>query len=348
MQTAWFDGHLDLAMLSVLGRTMTASVRDAGGPDLPAAVTLRSLQEGRVTHALATIFIEADGTDPRGSYKPGDVQGAKTVGLAQMRVYGSWVEQGLAKWLKPGPGAAKATPSVPAGVGANAALTIGVLIEGADAIEAPAELLWWRNHGVVAVALAWWKDSRYATGNGHDPMGPNGKIGLTTLGRELVGEMDRLGVVHDVSHLSDRALDELFALAKGRVIASHSNSRVLMGDPKNQRHLTDAAIKEIASRGGVIGLNLFSKFLRPGIGDDERASIADCVRHVEHIAGIAGGRGFVALGSDMDGGFSAARLPEGIDLPEHLDRLLEGLSGRGWSDRELQGFAFGNWARFWR
>jgi membrane dipeptidase len=339
-ELTWFDGHLDLAMLEVLGRDMHAPASTAGGPDLPAGVTLRTLKEGRVSHALATIFVEADGKDPRGSYVSGDAAGAKRAGLAQLRIYERWVLEGHAKWMR---GPASHPP------GSSPPLTIGILIEGADVIEGPAELGWWKERGVVSVAMAWWKDSRYATGNGHDVNGPNANIGLTILGRELAKEMDRLGVVHDVSHLSDRALDELLSMTSKPVIASHSNSRGLLGDPKNQRHLTDSAIKEIAKRGGMIGLNLYSKFLNATCAEPpRRASIDDCVKHVERVCDLAGGRGSVGLGSDMDGGFSAARLPEGIDLPEHLTRLSDALSLRGWSDREVQGFAHGNWARFWR
>lgn len=335
----WFDAHLDLAMLEVLGRDMHAPAATAGGPDLPASVTLRTLKEGRVTHALATIFIEADGTDPRGSYKSGDAAGAKAAGLAQLRIYERWVLEGHAKFLK---GPATHPP------GTNPPLTMGILIEGADPIEGPAELEWWKSRGVVSVALAWWKDSRYATGNGHDPRGANGQTGLTPMGKDLVREMDRLGLVHDVSHLSDRALEDLLSQSNKKVIASHSNCRGLLGDPANQRHITDATIKEIVRRGGIIGLNLYSKFLNAACADGSRASVADCVRHIERVCELVGGRGNVGLGSDMDGGFSAARLPAGLDGPWDLNRLLEALSLRGWSDRELRGFAFENWARFWR
>lgn len=337
--TAWFDGHLDLAMLEVLGRDMHAPASSAGGPDLPAAVTLQSLREGRVTHALATIFVEADGKDPRGSYPSNDAAAAKAAGLAQLRIYERWVMDGHARFLK-GP------PIHPPG--SNPPLTIGILIEGADPIESPAELRWWKEHGVVAVALAWWKDSRYATGNGHDLNGPNASLGLTPLGREMVKEIDALNLVHDLSHLSDPALDQLLSLSSKRVIASHSNCRALLNDPKNQRHLADPIIKEIARRGGIIGLNLYSKFLDPNYAEGSRAHIDLCVRHIERVCDLVSGRGCVALGSDMDGGFSAAKLPQGIDLPEHLDKLLTALSLRGWTDRDLQGFAFANWQRFWR
>jgi microsomal dipeptidase-like Zn-dependent dipeptidase len=141
-------------------------------------------------------------------------------------------------------------------------VSLGVLMECADPIRDPDELPWWVERGVVAIGLAWWRGSRYATGNG-EPSCTSG-IGLTDLGRELVKRMDAQGVVHDASHLSDRALDDLFALTDKPVIASHSNCRALLGGV-NQRHLTDEAILEIGRRGGVIGLNLVKNFIRAGL-----------------------------------------------------------------------------------
>jgi membrane dipeptidase len=145
-------------------------------------------------------------------------------------------------------------------------------------------------------------------------------------------------------------MNEIFDLAHGRIIASHSNCRdvVRTAEPRAvQRHLTDRAIRQICTRGGVIGLNLYSPFLAKGGMRDRRATIAEAVDHVEHICQIAGHRRCVGLGSDMDGGFSAEKLPDGINGPADLPRLAEELRGRGWSDGDIHGFAWGNWAAFW-
>jgi membrane dipeptidase len=196
---------------------------------------------------------------------------------------------------------------------------------------------------VVAVGMAWAKSSRYAGGNSTD-------LGLTAAGRDLVRAIDALEMVHDASHLCDRALGELLAATDRAVIASHSNCRALFaGTPEgqNQRHLTDAAIAEIGRRGGVIGLNLYSRFLSPACDERGRATVEDCVRHIEHIAGVMGHRRGVGLGSDMDGGFGADRLPAGINRPRDLSLLIRALSAAGWSDHETAGFAWRNWAEFW-
>lgn len=307
----------------------------AGGPDQPASVTLPALREGGVRAALGTIFIEPDGNDVC-SYPAGDAEVANRLGLAQLELYRRWREAGEVVLFgdASGSGGGGASKS-------SAPLRLGILIEGADCIRSPEDLEWWRERGVVAVGLAWAKASRYAGGNSTE-------LGLTELGRALVREMDRIGVVHDASHLSDRSLRELLEMTDRRVMASHSNSRVLMGT-SNQRHLTDEAMREIAGRGGVIGLNLYSSFLIPGgpKAKGERATIEQAIAHVEHVCGVVGHRRAVGLGSDMDGGFTAAVLPAGIEHPRDLAKIAEGLRSRGWSDGEVEGFAWGNWARFW-
>ena len=113
-----------------------------------------------------------------------------------------------------------------------------------------------------------------------------------------------------------------------------------------QRHLSDGAIKEIARRGGVIGLNLYSPFLIPGALRSRRATVAEAVAHVDHICTIVGHTRAVGLGSDMDGGFSGAMLPEGINGPRDLGLLLDGLRAMGWKDDDLARFTSRNWIEF--
>ncbi|MCA9310950.1 MAG: dipeptidase [Phycisphaerales bacterium] len=222
-------------------------------------------------------------------------------------------------------------------------LHIGILMENADPIRSPDEMAWWQERGVVAVGLTWGRSSRYATGNAVDD---DNREGLSDLGREMVRVMDDLGVVHDLSHLSQAATEELLTLTDARVMASHTNCRALLGGV-NQRHLTDEAIIEIARRGGIIGLNLARNFIRHTLEGRERPSVDEAIRHVERVCFLTGHKRAVGLGSDMDGGFSALDMCEGIECPADLVRLAEALSQRGWSDEEVKGFMWGNWMRFW-
>lgn len=370
----WFDAHLDLACLAVCGRDLTLPLDrldPAAKPFPPPSITLPSLAEGRVRVALATIFLEtldaAPSEGPLGpeQYVMGDADRAARLGRAQLEVYLTWRDRGLVAMdfprlfhadpgvgeLRGGMGVTEALPysladRLKKANGPSSKLHVGLLIEGADCVRSPEELAWWKERGAVAVGLAWARASRYAPGN----TTPRERdTGLADLGRAMVREIDRLGLVHDVSHLSDRAMDELFALTARPVMASHSNCRTLLNAPDNQRHLRDDSIREIARRGGVIGLNLFRNFIAPSpyTSMDPRPSIAQAINHVEHISTLAGHRAAVGLGSDMDGGFSALDLPQGINRPAELRLLGDELRARGWNDRDIEGFAWRNWAEFW-
>lgn len=370
MPARWFDAHLDLAYLAVNGRDMLAPLSPDAGPHPPAAVTLPELDAAGVRFALATIFTERGGSGPEG-YAPDDAERAHRAGRAQLEVYLTWRDRGVIAidlpWIlqrDPGVGEVRGgmgvAESVPESIDRRVArlerapehrpappIHVGILVEGADPIRTPDELEWWVDRGVAAVGLTWARGSRYASGNA-EPSATSG-VGLTAPGRALAARIDELGLVHDASHLSDRALDDLLTVTRGRVIASHSNCRAIMGD-NNQRHLTDDAIREIGRRGGVIGLNLVRQFIRPGLRRDDpadRPSVGDAIRHVERIADILGHRRGVGLGSDIDGGITARDLPAGIDSPRDLPRLTEALAARGWSDAEVEGFAWRNWAEFW-
>jgi len=384
----WFDAHLDLACLAVTGREMNAPLESLSGggphkpgPWAPASITLPSLADGGVRFALATIFTEVVPTPDEATtaeqYPAGDVERAHRTGRAQLEVYETWRDRGLvtinlprALRVEPGVGRVRAgmgvaevvPPSLEARMDATLRgtgerprdadgppLHIGILMENADPIRTPDELPWWTGRGVCAIGLAWARPSRYAMGNSAER---DDSIGLTDLGRRLVRDMDALGVVHDLSHLSDRACDELLALTDKPVIASHSNCRALLDGVLgpgggNHRLLRDETVRQIARRGGVVGINLCSAFLGRGLWETGRATIADVVAHVERICVLTGSRRHVALGSDMDGGFAATRLPEGIDRPRDLVKILDALRERGWGDEDVADFSWRNWARFW-
>jgi membrane dipeptidase len=354
------------------------------GPHGPAAVTLPDLRAAHVGLALGTIFTEPVSRPEIGSgvagdtggasltaeqYAAGDVEQAHRRGRAQLEAYLTWRDAGLVSLnlrdalvapegvgeVRGGMGVAEVVPPTIESRVLRAAksspLTLGILIENADVVREPAELEWWSQRGVVAIGLAWAKPSRYAMGNGAPP---ESRAGLTDLGRAMVREMDRLDIAHDASHLCDRALDDLLELATGRVMASHSNCRALLdraGSVPNQRHLTDRHIRAIIARGGVIGLNLFSPFLiapgsSRGSGGDARATLEEAADHVLRICELAGDASHVGLGSDMDGGFSAQRLPMGMSGPKHLRLLADTLTKRGMNAADLECFAWKNWAEF--
>jgi membrane dipeptidase len=322
----WIDGHLDLAYLAVCGRDVTLPCAD------PAigCVSLPDLHEGGVEVAFATIFTEPGEAAPDHPHRyasSDDLDGAERAGIAQLEVYESLERRGLMRLIRRRDDVDDRSDG----------LKIVLLMEGADPIRSPEHVASWHQRGMRMIGLTWATGSRYAGGN--ERQGP-----LTALGRELVAALDAHGVIHDASHLADAALADLLACAVGPIVASHSNCRALLPPTANQRHLRDDQIIAIERRGGIIGLNLFTKFLVAG----RRAEVGDCVRHVERVCELTGHRRGVALGSDMDGGFGPNDLPAGLDHPAKLVVLSSALRNAGWSEADVAGFARGNWLRFLR
>jgi len=350
------DGHVKFALATIF----TEPVLPEGGTRQPLPLHRAGRgenQEARVADAPCHPELTAE------QYVADDAERAHRRGRAQLEVYLTWAERGLITLdlndalredpgvgeLRGGMGVAELVPTPLDARVAKAAKAVaphfGILIENADPVRSPDDLAWWAAHGVVAIGLCWGKPSRYAFGN---TTPPDERTGITSLGRDFVREMDRLGILHDASHLSDRSFADLLDLTDRPIIASHSNCRALIdrpGWPPNQRHLTDAAIREIARRGGVVGLNLCSPFLIRGGLKDRRATIDEALAHVERVCELTGSTHHIGLGSDIDGGFSAEKLPAGIDRPADLRRLAEGFVRRGWTPEQVDDFAWRNWAR---
>jgi membrane dipeptidase len=212
-----------------------------------------------------------------------------------------------------------------------------LLLEGADPLPDPSKLEDWYRRGLRIIGPSW-HATRYAGGTGAP--GP-----LTALGQDLLGEMERLGVVLDVSHLSDESFWEAIRRFQGVVIASHSNCRALVpGD----RHLTDEMIRAIAERDGVIGTVMANPFLVAGWGKDDHVvpvTLADVIRHIDHICQVTGTARHSAIGSDFDGGFGVESTPLEFDSVADLGKLADALSRGGYSEADITGIMGGNWLR---
>lgn len=343
------DGHLDLAYNAVdLGRDLTRPVDDirrAEGPcpahgEGVATVSLPALRAGGLRIVLATLY-----ASPAGRQRPAPLPACATpeeawrLADAQLACYERWEQAGEATLLR----TRRALDAAAAGAGPLPALALGM--EGADPLRTPADLAAFAARGVRLVGLAW-KTTRYAAGTGVPGMpGGGGTRGaLTAAGRELLAEMDRLGVALDVSHLAEEAFWQALAIFKGRVVASHANCRALVpGD----RHLSDDMARAIADRDGVVGLVCYNRFIVPGW---ERAqgraavSLADLLPHVARLAAVAGPR-HIGLGSDLDGGIGRDDIPRELDTAADLPRFAGVLAGAGYAEHEIAAIMGGNWLR---
>ena len=159
--------------------------------------------------------------------------------------------------------------------------------------------------------------------------------GFTPFGRRVVAAMEHTGMAVDVSHLNDRGFWELCDFASRPFAASHSNARAVCG---HRRNLTDDMFREIARRGGVVGLNYYKSFIAEG---GKTKSIADLLRHLTHFLEL-GGEDTVALGSDFDG----ADMPAYLSGVEKLRSLRTAVEGAGIPQRVVEKLFFHNANRF--
>ena len=215
-------------------------------------------------------------------------------------------------------------------------------MEGADPIVGPVSLALWVEQGLRIVSLAHYGPSRYA--HGTKSVG-----GLFPMGRELLAEMDRLGVALDITHLSDGSFDEALGLFQGPVLATHSNCRALVpGD----RQLSDDMIRRLVERGAVIGAALDAWMLQPGwvIGETtpELVSMETFVDHIHHVCQIAGNARHAAIGTDLDGGYGTEQTPRDLDTIADLRMVPELLARRGYGEADIELVMHGNWERWLR
>lgn len=212
-----------------------------------------------------------------------------------------------------------------------------LLMEGADPIIEPAQVSEWAERGVRIVGPAW-RQTRYAGGTGAP--GP-----LTKLGRALMPQLEHAGMILDVSHLAEESFWEALDLFGGIVIASHSNCRALVD---SDRHLSDAMIRALVARDGMIGIVLYGRFLKAGWETSARRetlTLNDVVRHIEHVCDLAGDVRHVGIGSDFDGGFGMEAVPREIETIADLHRLGDALSDADFSDADIASILGENWIR---
>lgn len=160
----------------------------------------------------------------------------------------------------------------------------------------------------------------------------DGSKGLTSKGFEFIERMEQLGMIIDVSHLSDAGFWDIFNNTKKPFVASHSNARALCRHPRN---LTDDMIRAIAERGGVIGLNYYGKFL-----DDKSphfSSAEKIARHARHIINT-GGSECLGLGSDFDG------IDGGMEIKDasQIYKLVQALEGNNFTSEEIENILYKN------
>lgn len=207
-------------------------------------------------------------------------------------------------------------------------------IEGGDALQGDlATLRVFYKLGVRSMGLTWNYRNEIADGVEDGLTGG----GLTPFGREVISEMNSLGMIIDVSHISERGFWDVIELSKTPIIASHSNAKEICNHIRN---LTNEQIIAIKKNGGVIGINFYPLFLN-NTGD---ASIDDIIRHIEHISSLVG-CDHIGIGSDFDG---IEYTPSGINGVQDVEKIFDELLKKNYSEDDVKKIAGSNFMRIIR
>jgi membrane dipeptidase len=351
-----FDAHLDLAMNAIewnrdLSRPLEEiRAREAHMHDRPdrrqGTVSFAEMRRGRIGLCVATQiarYVKRSNALP-GWHSP---EQAWAMTEAQRAWYREMERRGelvavtsrdaldihLARWFE-------------ALDGSRDALPIGYVLslEGADSIATMAHLERAYEHGLRALGPAHYGPGTYAQGT--DAAG-----GVGAKGRELLAEMQRLGIILDVTHLCDDSFWEALDAFHGPVWASHSNCRALV--PHN-RQFSDDQIRALVARDAVIGVALDAWMLVPdwrrGQSTPEAAGVplSTVVDHIDRICQVAGDAMHVGIGSDLDGGFGREQTAADLSTIADLGRLPALLAARDYSPADITGIAHGNFVAFLR
>ncbi len=351
-----FDAHLDLAWNALdWNRDLRSSVADIRRRERELGmqgkargcntVSFPELRRGKVGIFIATLLARL----MRPNLMPAlqryeSMVSAYAAAHGQMAYYRSLEQLGILRWIKD-------WPALDAHVRAwqkneNDAQPLGFILsmEGADPVLTPDQVHEWWHAGLRIIGPAHYGVSPYAHGTGTEG-------GLFPPGKPLLKEMEKVGMILDITHLSDQCFDEALDAYGGPVLASHHNCRTLVPD---QRQLTDDQIKRLVARGGVIGAALDAWMLYPGwvrgVTTPTQAGVKleSMLDHIDRVCQLAGNACHAAIGTDLDGGFGTEQTPCDLDTIADLQRLPELLGRRGYKPADVEGIMFGNWVRFFR
>jgi membrane dipeptidase len=221
-------------------------------------------------------------------------------------------------------------------------LPIGYILsmEGSPSILSPAQIPEWYRAGLRILGPSHYGISPYSHGTGSEG-------GLLADGPALLREMDKVGMILDVTHLADQSFWEALDIYQGPVLASHHNCRALV--PRD-RQLADEQIKALIKRGAVIGAAFDAWMLVPGwvigVTQPDECTLENVVDHIDHICQLAGNARHCGLGTDLDGGFGKEQTPKDLDTIADLPKVAEILSRRGYSQSDIEGIMYKNWVGF--
>lgn len=345
-----FDAHLDLSMNALeWNRDLTRSLADVrrreyGKSDKVdrgrGVVTLPEMRRGRIGICIATQIgrFVAEGNPLPGWHSP-EIAWAQTQG--QLAWYQAMENAGQMKQIVDREGLNAMVELWNGDPPPDAPIGYILSLEGADSIVDLSYLEKAYAYGLRAIGPAHYGPGRYSPGTGSEG-------GLTQLGRELVREMDQLGMVLDATHLTDEAFWEALEIFQGPVWASHNNCRALV---PHQRQFSDDQLKELIRRDAVIGGAFDAWMMVPNwirgrtTPQETGCRIETIIDHMDHICQLAGNARHCGIGSDLDGGYGTEQTAMDLDSIADLQRLEQLLQKRGYSAADVTAVMHGNWIR---
>ena len=344
------DAHLDLSMNALeWNRDLTRGIeeirsRERGRGDKPdrgrGTVCFDEMRKGGVGLCVATLIARyvKPGNPLPGFYSP-EIAWAQTQG--QLAWYRAMEEAGEMVAIR---NVAELRRHVELWQNPPQRAPIGYILslEGADSILSPRHLARAWEQGLRAIGPAHYGPGTYAQGT-------HATGGIGPKGRELLSEMERLGIILDATHLCDESFWEALEHFHGPVWASHSNCRALVDDT---RQFTDEQIRTLIARGAVIGAALDAWMMVPGwvrgktTPESSGVRLSHMVDHIDHVCQLAGNARHSAIGTDLDGGFGLEQTAGDLNTIADLARLPEMLAGRGYSEADIAGIMHGNWLAF--
>ena len=346
------DAHLDLSMNALQGNrdllnsAYTIRTQETGIPRKgQGTVAYPEMRQGRIALSFVTLFARSTG-NPAPHFDFASPVQACGVAQGQLAYYRALEETGHVRIITTLPGldshiadwqAWETDKSDPHD---TPPLGFVISMEGADPILQPDQLEVWVKNGLRLIGLTHYGPGRYAGGTGTE-------IGLTELGPPLLAEMERLGVILDLTHCSDQSFWQALEHYNGLVLASHNNCRALV---PHQRQFGDAQLRAIFERDGVIGAAFDAWMLHPGWVTGEtphdKVTLSTVVDHIDYICQLAGNSRHAAIGTDLDGGYGREQSPSDLDTIADLQNLTGLLEARGYSADDVAAIMHGNWLRF--
>lgn len=341
-----FDAHLDLAwnaidwkrdFLQSVERTRAAEVGMTEPGRASNTVSMDAMRETGIGICVATVLVRLHrpGNPMFGYATP---EAVNAVGRGQLAYYRAMERAGHMRIISD---RAALSDHVAKWDSDPNACALGVIIslEGADPILDPEDIFSWHDAGVRAMGLTHYGKNRYGGGTAC-------LDGLEPAATPLLRNMQQLGMVLDVTHLSDAAFFEAVEIFGGRVLASHQNARRFVDQ---QRQFSDEQLKIVIERDGVVGTSFDAWMLQPdwvrGQSKPE-VTMERVVDNIEHVCHLAGNCRHAGIGSDLDGGFGREQCPADVDTIADLRRLPEILSRRKFADGDIAAIMHGNFLRF--